>query len=346
VGLNFDRKTLNTKKVKRAKRPTEVLLVCLQHNCRKGNEGHRHRHPIDPARTVHNTVLRGSSELGVCAEVAASIFNELGIELDSSRTRVDAIVGIEYVFQPPPGWDVPAFYEECLAWVDQNVSHVVSAIVHRDQKRPHMHVIVLAVADGRLCGAELTSGQNHRDAQRVRFRAHVRAMLGLRPDREAKAPAKSTALVKLATSTGKGPRTHAAAAKSDAALERRAGASMTNLIAHQPHSPAAQPTDLIAPTSYCVSLSTVLLLFAEGVSAGRFSRAQVRPVTPAPRSQAAPRVVPQRDRPRSWVLPVSVAAQPAAMPQDTLAEVCGTATVRPWRTPPGLSDATPTGTAA
>jgi hypothetical protein len=343
TGLGFGMKSLNTKSVRRARRPSEVLLVCCEHNARKGNKNHRHRRPIDPTRTVLNTVLRGSSEPSECASTALSIFDELGIDLNGPGVRVDAIVGIEYVFQPQPGWDVSIFYESCLAWIDGRFHHVISAIVHRDQIRPHMHVLVLAVLHGKLAGAALTSQENRLEAQRSDFMAYMRVTLGVRPDREAKSPATSTALTKLAISAGKGPKTRAAAANSDAALELRTGAGLTNLIAHQPHSPTARASHLIAPTSYCARLSAIKSLFAEGVSAGLFPSTPLRPVTPAPRPLPPATPAPKRDKSREWVLPASVAAPPTASPQQVApTDAPGATTVRrPFRIPPGLLGATP-----
>lgn len=136
-------------------------------------------------------------------------------------------MGIEYVFQPPDGHDTPEFWVACLAFLDGRGLHVVSAVVHRDQERPHMHAIVLAVEGGRFAGATLTSGTNRLYAQRIAFMAHVRARLGLRPDRRSG----PSVMERLALSTGKGPRRHDEAERRDQALLRRAAS------ADRPHGP-------------------------------------------------------------------------------------------------------------
>ena len=214
-GLHFSGKRLNIKTVRRAADFGEVLPVCLSHNLRTGNEGHRHRSRIDPARTGANEVLRGPACPLVASELVRSVLEELGIV----PARADAIAGLELVFQPPDGHDTPAFWSECLHWVDGRYQHVVSAIVHRDQKRPHLHVIALAVAGGKLAGNDLTAGSNQFPIQRREFLAHIFATLGLRPNRRAVDPLK-----RLALSTGKGARTAAGAARRDAELSRKAGA--------------------------------------------------------------------------------------------------------------------------
>jgi hypothetical protein len=213
-GLRMRLKALNVKTVTRAAEPGEVLPVCLSHNLRTGNDGHRHRSRIDPARTGANEVLRGPACPLVAAELVRSVLDELG----ASPARRDTIMGVEAVIQAPEGSDTPAFWSECLRWVDGRYQHIVSAVVHRDQSRPHLHVIALAVADGRLAGNTLTSGACRFTAQRTDFLRHIRATLGLRPDRQPRDPLKA-----LALTTGKGAKTHAAAARRDAKLTREAG---------------------------------------------------------------------------------------------------------------------------
>jgi hypothetical protein len=214
-GLRLRLKALNVKTVTRAAEPGEVLPVCLAHNLRTGNDDHRHRSRIDPARTGANEVLRGPTCPLVAAELACSVLDELGI----TPRRSDTIMGIEVVVQAPDGHDTPGFWRVCLTWADGRYPHVVSAVVHRDQVRPHLHVLALAVVDGRLAGNELTSGAGRFIAQKADFMKHIRATLGLRPDRPPRDPLKA-----LALTTGKGARTAAAAAHRDAELTRKAGA--------------------------------------------------------------------------------------------------------------------------
>lgn len=179
-GLKFGLKALNTKSVSRARKPSDVLLVCLRHNLRQDNDFHRHRSKIDPARTALNSVLRGSNRAVVADELASNILDELGL----SANRKDAIMAIELVFQPPDGHDIDEFFDACMYWADGRYQHIVSAVVHRDQKRPHMHLLALPISDGRLAGAAMTSHSNRSQIQRMSFMTHIRAALGLRPDRE------------------------------------------------------------------------------------------------------------------------------------------------------------------
>lgn len=288
AGLWFAGKALNVKTVRRAADFGEVLPVALAHNLRQGNESHRHRSPIDPTRRGLNEVLRGSASLPVAVELARGIFDELGIV----HARADAIAGIELVFQPPDGHDKPAFWSACLAWVDARYQHIVSAAVHRDQKRPHLHVIALAVAGGKLAGNTLTSGAGRFTIQRREFMAHVFATLGLRPNRRAVDPLK-----KLALSTGKGARTAAGAASRDAKLTREAGADWKrhdvcmgvgvhgglSVATGNPHAhPERQPP-------YCAVLPLTQAVTENGPQTPVFEATPATPMTPCPKPLQAGR---------------------------------------------------------
>lgn len=217
-GLQFGVKSLSTKKVARARVPSEVLQVCARHNLRRNNLEHRHRCRIDPARRSFNSVLVGADCPEAVAAEALAVLARLGLELPG---RVDAVVAFEVVIQPPAGADTVEFWCAALAWVRRRFEHVVSAVVHRDQKRPHAHVLVLPVMAGRLAGRELQRGDYGAPKLRRDFLAHMRASLGLRNDRP-----RPDALTALALTVGKGAKTHAEAARRDAKLERRARVGM------------------------------------------------------------------------------------------------------------------------
>lgn len=237
-GLNFMLQALNIKKVKRAKGdPRRVLPVVLAHNLRCKNESHRPRRPPDARRTRFNETLAGDVDPDTEGELSWSEMQKAGFKL----TRCDVIIGLEYVMQPPDGWDMPAFYAECLHWVrtDRQL-RVASATVHRDQRRPHIHIIALPIHLGRfVSGASLTSGVNRLANQRVSFMAHIRLTLGLRPDRAPHVPG-------FCELTGTGAQTQSEFGAADLLAHQPPSPSgVTDLLAHQPPSPLAA-ADLLA----------------------------------------------------------------------------------------------------
>jgi hypothetical protein len=230
-GLRLCLKTLNTKSVKRAKGPDDVLQICLSHNLRKDNEGHRHRSPIDRLLTPSNSVLLGSGDPKVAAELAANIFDELGVIV----RRRDAIMGIEMVLQPPAGWDCDQFWNAGLRWIRGRYQHVISAVVHRDQKRPHMHVLALAIVDGKLDGAAMTSHDNRLSAQRRDFKAFMTAMFGFRSGRQPR----TMGVLGTFVSTGIAAPLQDAAEMCDHDLERLTDAASIDLENHKRVDPDA-----------------------------------------------------------------------------------------------------------
>ncbi|MEY8690160.1 MAG: hypothetical protein AB9M53_09840 [Leptothrix sp. (in: b-proteobacteria)] len=248
TGLHIAFSALNRKKVARATDAADVLRVALRHNLRQHNSDHRHRSRIDPERTLSNTVLLGPScpEDGTTQALEAFARHKVNLP-----ARIDGVIAFEVVIQPPPGADVPAFWAEALRWLHATYEQPLSAVVHRDQSRPHMHAVVLALQGGRLAGRELQRGEYGFPALRRSFLNHVRDTLGLRTDR----PMRS--LADIAASPGKGPRSRAEAARRDVEALRRsvpagewgsvsAGAmsipmheqAMSRIAAQRPASPA------------------------------------------------------------------------------------------------------------
>jgi len=269
-------KTLNTSTVRRAKTPAEVLPVCFRHNLRQDNADHRHRARIAVDRTTLNTVLRGAADLHTLEQTVQDTLDAIG----ATPPRRDTIMGVEYVCQPPDGVDTPEFWATCLAHIEGRGLPVLHAVVHRDQTRPHMHAIVLALAGGKFVGATMTNGANRLETQRWGFMEHMRTH-GMRPDRRPK----SSALERLALSTGKGPRRHAEADRRDVALMRRVEVS----DGWRPHGPPdLMARDLMAPTSYCARLAALELLHSMIVRVGGYPAAPKRAVTPAPRPLQSP----------------------------------------------------------
>jgi len=224
--------------------------------------------------------------------------------MGAAPARRDTIMGIEAVIQAPDGSDTPTFWTECLTWATGRYQHVLSAVVHRDQARPHMHVIALAVVDGRLAGNALTSGECRFTKQRQDFLKHMRDRLGLRPDRPALNP-----LTTLALSTGKGPKTAAACARRDAEFARQTanghgglctdghgglGANAGNPHAHEKEQPpllrSVSPFTQVSGDSHFglpFVPERVRDLWARVVALGPVTRA---PMTPCPRPSQAVRL--------------------------------------------------------
>lgn len=212
-GLQIGFKSLSQKTVSRATSVHEVVAVCARHNLRKNNEGHRHRRPIDPERTRRNWVLEGEACPEAVAAAACGTVAALGL---TYPRRVDAVAAFEVVIQPPNGFDTVEFWGAAMEWVHSRYEHVLSAVVHRDQKRPHAHIVALPVLGGRLAGREMQRERWGVPRLRHEFLVHMREAQGLCPG------VQESPLTKWALSSGSGPVSHEVAALRDAALNGHA----------------------------------------------------------------------------------------------------------------------------
>ena len=85
------------------------------------------------------------------------------------RTRSDSVRVVEALFTASPEFfkgkkrsEIKAFFEEALAFMKKHQSEetIISAVVHMDEKTPHMHLsFVPLTADKRLCAKEIVGNK-------------------------------------------------------------------------------------------------------------------------------------------------------------------------------------------
>lgn len=212
-GLNVAFKALSCRSVRRAKDAPDVLRVVACHLLRTGNADHRHRSPIDAQRTPSNAVLLGPTDPESVVLAGLTEFERAGAELPR---RADGVIGFEMVAQAPAGADDARFWGCIVRWLRDTYPVPLLAVVHRDQRAPHLHAVVLALLDGKPAGREMQRGAFGFPALRRSFFNRVREETGLRADRPRRT------LAELAASPGRGPRTRAEAARRDLEELRRA----------------------------------------------------------------------------------------------------------------------------
>ncbi len=212
-GLHVAFKALSCRTVRRATDAPDVLRVVACHLLRMGNDDHRHRRPIDLQRTPSNAVLLGPTDPESVVLAGLEAFERAGAALPS---RVDGVIAFEVVAQAPAGADDALFWSCVVRWLRDTYPVPLLAVVHRDQRAPHLHAVVLALLDGQPAGREMQRGAFGFPALRRSFLNRVREETGLRADRPRRT------LAELAASPGRGPLTHAEAARRDLEELRRA----------------------------------------------------------------------------------------------------------------------------
>ena len=99
------------------------------------------------------------------------------------RTRSDSVRLVEALVTASPEFfqkmkksEIKAYFQEALAFIQQNQAPktIVSAVVHMDEKTPHMHLcFVPLTADGRLCAKEILGNKKKLSQWQDKFWEHM-----------------------------------------------------------------------------------------------------------------------------------------------------------------------------
>jgi hypothetical protein len=144
---------------------------------------------IDPGRTGQNYALVDSRDQGrITDRIEARISAGLAPNRDGSarKVREDAVKVVDALFAFSPGSVAPeghkAYFEGCLEWFEGKLggrANIVSAVVHMDEKTPHMHVLAVPLMDGRLNVGKIMDGRNKLRELQDSFHREVSGKWGL-----------------------------------------------------------------------------------------------------------------------------------------------------------------------
>lgn len=152
----FNVKTISMSRCRGKKAST--LLEAARHNLREINPERGAVNGIDPRRSGSNVVIYGPSTAGEVVDLAGQLLTQV-IGLHLKRDHVQAIEGMFSV--PVDFTEQEAYFQRCLSWAEQALGlPVLSAVIHRDQACPHMHVLLLPVKGGRHVGGAPINRRN------------------------------------------------------------------------------------------------------------------------------------------------------------------------------------------
>ena len=99
------------------------------------------------------------------------------------RTRSDSVRVVEALVTASPEFfkgkkkgEIKAYFQEALGFIQehQDPKTIISAVVHMDEKTPHMHLsFVPLTADGRLCAKEIVGNKKKLTQWQDRFWEHM-----------------------------------------------------------------------------------------------------------------------------------------------------------------------------
>ena len=132
----------------------QTLNVALAHNMRKISAEFGPYGRIDPQRTHLNVSLVTPPHRDLESFVVDQI-TAMGIDLNHSRyKKKNRGYGIEFLFTVSQTLqcDFKSLYTECLKWLRKDYAEcpVVSACIHFDEDKPHLHVIIIPIYNGDL----------------------------------------------------------------------------------------------------------------------------------------------------------------------------------------------------
>lgn len=170
------------------------LAQAAAHNLRAEQNERGARAHISTARTAQNRILHGPDTPAKIVALAQTIMASEGV--DVAKLRRDHVQAIELLISLPPDSGVAedAFFLAATDWASQRFGseNLLSAVLHRDEACPHLHVLVLPLLDGRMVGKTLKTPQAMQETTRDFFDKVARPF-GLRQPERA-SPAHRAAL--------------------------------------------------------------------------------------------------------------------------------------------------------
>ncbi|SDZ73735.1 plasmid recombination protein [Acidovorax soli] len=149
----FAAKTIGMSKVN-GRKPCD-LLTAARHNLREIQAEMGSIGRINPGRSATNVVLAGPADAAQVQATAMSLMAAAG--LSPAAMRRDHVQALEFVFSLPPssGVDADAYFARCLSWLMGALPlPVLSAVSHADEVAPHLHVLLLPLAEGIYAGGK------------------------------------------------------------------------------------------------------------------------------------------------------------------------------------------------
>ncbi|WP_348648682.1 plasmid recombination protein [Roseateles oligotrophus] len=161
------------------KRGNQILSTAAKHNRRANAAEVRASPNINSARSHFNETLAGPETADGVAALANQMMKAAGV-----MPRKDAVLAIELVFSLPKDHQIDdrAFFIDCTKWAGSRFggeANVLSSDIHRDEKHPHCHVLVLPLLNGKLSASKLLGNREQIAATQQNFFEAVASNHGL-----------------------------------------------------------------------------------------------------------------------------------------------------------------------
>lgn len=256
------------------------MLAAVRHNLREIPADRPGRRHIDPTRSHLNQVLRGPA---VASQVMA-LERALRREQSVAKPQKHHLRFLEVLISLPgdlrADFDLTRFAEDSLVFLEAWFgAPILSAVLHLDESQPHLHVLLVPVKDGKLCGSALIGDRTRLRSMQQQYFLQVSRRFGFRQPRQ---QAQLTPM----------QREEAAERVVDtlaAHPERMAEPTVRSLL-------TAAIAPKVAPLLVCFGLDTPK---QQRKRPSRFVRIMTRPVNPEPKPKNRPRSRQRRQAPNA-----------------------------------------------
>ncbi|MCV2420290.1 plasmid recombination protein [Paucibacter sp. DJ2R-2] len=158
---------------------TARLLYAIKHNRRQIPEKDGRRRRIDPDLAHLNAHLTGTA---AASEVTA--YARAWLEAAGVVPRKNAILCIEFVISLPTRHhtELRQFFADATAWLGRRYGgegNILSADIHYDEAKRHLHVLVMPLINGKLSGSKALGGLADLFRLHQQFGDEVAAKYGL-----------------------------------------------------------------------------------------------------------------------------------------------------------------------
>lgn len=133
---------------------------------------------INGARTCHNQILIGG---GSSSEIKGEYEQLIEAAKLHKKIRKDAVMGIEVIVSLPSDHTIDelSFFCNCIEWCKRYFGvPLLSAVIHRDEANPHIHILLVPLVNGRLQGSQLVGNRSKWRAMQEHFYEHVAGHYG------------------------------------------------------------------------------------------------------------------------------------------------------------------------
>jgi hypothetical protein len=164
----------------RGNRKPCTLLGAARHNLRKINAELGPGSTIDHSRSMLNVVLLGPETPEGINDLVKIKTKNSGIDIRTLRRDYVQAVEIMISLNTNLSVEYLAFFSACAEWASLHfgTENILSAIVHQDEAKPHIHILISPIVGGKAAGSSLIN-RGSLMRQRQAFQEQVAEKYGL-----------------------------------------------------------------------------------------------------------------------------------------------------------------------